>query len=63
MDGMALTNLTDDLKGSGLDAEGTEIYRIDLSVGDQVADTGVDRFAMAARCWADGAASHDGESR
>jgi hypothetical protein len=36
-----------------LDAERTEINRIDLREGHQVADTESDRSAMAARRWAD----------
>jgi hypothetical protein len=44
------------------DAERTEINRIDLREGRQVADTGSDRSAMAARRWA-GVSPHDGEAR
>ena len=43
-----------------LDAERTEIDRIDLREGHQVADTEADRSAMATRRWAD-AAPHNGE--
>ncbi|MGD0239191.1 MAG: circadian clock protein KaiC [Streptosporangiaceae bacterium] len=43
-----------------LDAERTEIERIDLREGHQVADTEADRSTMAARRWAD-AAPHVGE--
>ncbi|MGD0604844.1 MAG: ATPase domain-containing protein, partial [Streptosporangiaceae bacterium] len=43
-----------------LDAERTEIDRIDLREGHQVADTEADRATMAARRWAD-AAPHNGE--
>jgi circadian clock protein KaiC len=42
-----------------LDAERTEINRIDLREGHQVADTESDRSAMAARRWAD-ASPHNG---
>jgi circadian clock protein KaiC len=45
-----------------LDAERTEINRIDLREGHQVADTESDRSAMAARRWAD-ASPHNGETR
>jgi circadian clock protein KaiC len=44
-----------------LDAERTEIQRIDLRAGHLVADTAADRSEMAARRWAD-AAPHNGES-
>ena len=44
-----------------LDAERTEINRIDLREGHQVADTEADRSTMAARRWAD-AAPHNGET-
>jgi circadian clock protein KaiC len=44
-----------------LDAERTEINRIDLREGHQVADTESDRSAMAARRWAD-ASPHNGEA-
>jgi len=43
-----------------LDAERTEINRIDLREGHQVADTESDRSTMAARRWAD-ASPHNGE--
>jgi circadian clock protein KaiC len=43
-----------------LDAERTEIKRIDLRAGHLVADTAADRSEMAARRWAD-AAPHNGE--
>ena len=43
-----------------LDAERTEIDRIDLREGHQVADTEADRSTMAARRWAD-AVPHNGE--
>ena len=43
-----------------LDAERTEIDRIDLREGHQVADTEADRSTMAARRWAD-AIPHNGE--
>jgi circadian clock protein KaiC len=43
-----------------LDAERTEIHRIDLREGHQVADTESDRSTMAARRWAD-AVPHNGE--
>ncbi len=43
-----------------LDAERTEIERIDLRAGHLVADTEADRSEMAARRWAD-AAPHNGE--
>ncbi len=45
-----------------LDAERTEIERIDLREGHQVADTVADRSTMAARRWAD-AAPHNGEPK
>jgi circadian clock protein KaiC len=45
-----------------LDAERTEINRIDLREGHQVADTEADRSTMAARRWAD-ASPHNGETR
>jgi circadian clock protein KaiC len=45
-----------------LDAERTEIERIDLREGHQVADTEADRSAMATRRWAD-AAPHNGKQR
>jgi circadian clock protein KaiC len=44
-----------------LDAERTEINRIDLREGHQVADTESDRSTMAARRWAD-ASPHNGET-
>jgi circadian clock protein KaiC len=44
-----------------LDAERTEINRIDLREGHQVADTEADRSTMAARRWAD-AAPHNGDT-
>jgi circadian clock protein KaiC len=45
-----------------LDAERTEIQRIDLRAGHQVADTQADRSEMAARRWADDTI-HNGEPR
>ena len=45
-----------------LDAERTEINRIDLREGHQVADTESDRSTMAARRWAD-ASPHNGEAQ
>jgi circadian clock protein KaiC len=45
-----------------LDAERTEIDRIDLRAGHLVADTQADRSEMAARRWADDA-PHNGEPR
>ncbi len=45
-----------------LDAERTEISRIDLREGHLVADIEADRSTMAARRWAD-AAPHNGETR
>jgi circadian clock protein KaiC len=45
-----------------LDAERTEMQRIDLRAGHQVADTQADRSEMAARRWADDAI-HNGEQR
>jgi circadian clock protein KaiC len=45
-----------------LDAERTEMQRIDLRAGHQVADTQADRSEMAARRWADDAI-HNGEPR
>jgi circadian clock protein KaiC len=45
-----------------LDTERTEISRIDLREGHQVADTEADRSKMAARRWADDA-PHNGEPR
>jgi circadian clock protein KaiC len=45
-----------------LDAERTEIHRIDLRAGHQVADTVADRSEMAARRWADDA-PRNGEPR
>jgi circadian clock protein KaiC len=44
-----------------LDAERSEINRIDLQEGHQVADTESDRSTMAARRWAD-ASPHNGET-
>jgi hypothetical protein len=44
-----------------LDAERTEIDRIDLREGHQAADTEADRSTMAARRWAD-ASPHNGET-
>jgi circadian clock protein KaiC len=45
-----------------LDAERTEMQRIDLRAGHQVADTRADRSEMAARRWADDA-KNNGEPR
>jgi circadian clock protein KaiC len=45
-----------------LDAERTEIDRIDLREGHQVADTEADRSTMATRRWAD-ATPHNGDQR